>query len=152
MAKKARKLEKSIEGGVVTIKELVTGTVISVDFNEMPDGVKSKLGPFGLSHKVGDAAAGVVGQEAVDSMKKVVDALMADKWTVPGVRGESISVSAINTGIDRLPAAEQMAARQLMLRLGIIKAATQEDVVYLASIGITAVLPAVAEDLEDAAE
>lgn len=141
MAKKERKLEKLVEGFTVTIKELITGEVMIFDFDEYPADMKAKLGPFGLSHKLGDAAAGVQGQEAVDAIKKVHDGLMAANWAVRGARGESVSVNQINSGIDKLPEAEQVAARQLMLRLRILKPTTQEDIDYLASQGIEATLP-----------
>jgi len=141
MAKKERKLEKVIEGTVITIKELITGEVMVFDFNDYPAEMQEKLGPFGLSHKLGDAAAGVQGQEAVDAIKKVHDGLMASNWAVRGARGESVSVNQINSGIEKLPEAEQLAARQLMLRLRILKPTTQDDIDYLKSQGIEASLP-----------
>ena len=62
--KKRKKLTKVIEGTVLTITEAVTGTVIKVDFAKLPENIKANLGPYGLSQKLGDAAAGKEGQEA----------------------------------------------------------------------------------------
>jgi hypothetical protein len=121
MAKKAKKLGKEIIGNVVKITEVVTGKVMEFDFNKLPAEVKTKLGPFGLNHKLGDAAAGCAGQEAVDSIQKVWDGLMAGNWAVRAPKGESVSVAAISSGLDKLPPKEAEAARALLIKLGIIK-------------------------------
>jgi len=125
---KAKKLTKVITGNVVTVTELVTGKAVVFDFSKAPKDIQEKLGPFGAGHKIGDAAAGCSGQEAVDSMQKVVDGLMAGNWAVRGAKGESVSVSALNSGIDKLPAKEQEAARALLLKLGILKPAAPAGV------------------------
>ncbi len=80
--KKVKKLTKVIEGTVLTITEAITGTVIKVDFAELPENIKANLGPYGLSQKLGDAAAGKEGQEAVDSIMKVKEGLDKGDWTV----------------------------------------------------------------------
>lgn len=152
MAKKERKLKKVIEGNVVKIREITAGTDLEFDFDALPDEIKGKLGPFGLSHKVGDSVAGIVGVEAVETMKKTFESLMSGEWNVKGTRGPSVSMAAINTGIDKLPEGERIAARQLMLKLNIIKPEVQEDIDYLASIGIVAALPEVPEPENDESE
>jgi hypothetical protein len=121
MAKKAKKLGKSIEGTVVKIKEVVTGKDMAFDFLKLPKAIQEKLGPFGLNHKLGDAAAGCAGQEAVDAIEKVFAGLMAGDWSVRAPRGESVSVTAINSGISKLPPKEAEAATALLIKLGIIK-------------------------------
>lgn len=121
MSKKAKKLGKEIVGTVVKIQEIVTGKQLEFDFAKLPKEIQAKLGPFGLSHKLGDAAAGKAGQEAVDSIQKVFDGLMKGDWNVKGIAGEKVSVTAINAGIDKLPPAEAAAAKALLLKLGIIK-------------------------------
>ena len=120
---KEKKLRKVIEGTVVTITELATGKSVVFDVSKAPADIQAKLAPFGAAHKMGDAAAGCSGQEAVDSIQKVVDGMMAGNWAVRGARGESVSVSALNSGIEKLPPKEQAAARALMIKLGIIKEA-----------------------------
>ena len=90
-----RKLQKGIEGTVVTIKEAVTESNLTFDFATLPDGIQAKLGPFGLGHKLGDAAAGKEGQEAVDAINKVWDGLMNNDWSVRAPAGEKVSKSSI---------------------------------------------------------
>lgn len=145
MAKKEKKLAKSIEGVVVKIKELVTGKDMAFDFAKLPKEIQEKLGPFGLAHKLGDAAAGCAGQEAVDSITKVWDGLVKGDWSVRGERGETVSVSAVEAGIAALPAGKQLEARQLMLKVNALKPKTKEDFDYLVSIkSITAEVAAAA--------
>ena len=65
MAKK--KMEKKIEESTVqiTVLEGNKGQMV-FDFNELPEDIKTKFGPFGLSHKLGDSAAGKNGTEDKD--------------------------------------------------------------------------------------
>lgn len=132
---KERKLIRTIAGAVVTMKEVMTGKEIVCDFSLLNAEIQAKLGPFGLSHKLGDSAAGAVGQDAVDSITKTWEGLVAGNWRVAGERGASVSVNAVNAGIEKLPAGEQKLARQLMLKLKVIKPVTKDDYVYLMDIG-----------------
>ena len=125
---KVRKLAKEITGNVVKITEAVTGKVMIFDCALLPKEIQTKLMPFGANHKLGDAAAGCSGQGAVDSIEKVWKGLMEGNWAVRGAKGESVSVSALNSGIDKLPAKEQEAARALLLKLGILKPAAPAGV------------------------
>jgi hypothetical protein len=127
MAKKTKKLGKEIIGNVVKITEVITNTAMEFDFAKLPKEIQAKLGPFGLNHKLGDAAAGCAGQEAVDSIKKVWDGLVGGNWAVRAAKGESVSMSALNSGIDKLPPAEQAAAKALLLKLGIMKPAAPAE-------------------------
>jgi hypothetical protein len=131
MAKKSKKLGKVIEGTVVKIKEVITGTDMEFDFAKLPKEIQAKLGPHGLSQKLGDAAAGTSGAEAVDSIKKVWDGLMAGNWAVRGERGPSVSVSAIEAGIAQLPPAKQQETRELLLRIKALKPSTEADFKFL---------------------
>ena len=89
--KKKRKLTKVIEGTVLTITEGITNTVIKVDFAKLPENIKANLGPYGLSQKLGDAAAGKEGQEAVDSIMKIKEGLEKGDWTVRAPAAEKIN-------------------------------------------------------------
>jgi hypothetical protein len=124
MAKKTKKLGKEIIGTVVKITEVITGKVGEYDFAKLPKEIQEKLGPFGLNHKLGDAAAGVSGQEAVDSIQKVWDGLIAGNWAVRAARGESVALSTVSAGIEKLPEKERAAAQALLEKLGILKPAT----------------------------
>lgn len=89
--KKRKKLTKVIEGTVLTITEAITNTVIKVDFAKLPENIKANLGPYGLSQKLGDAAAGKKGQEAVDSIMKIKEGLEKGDWTVRAPAAEKIN-------------------------------------------------------------
>jgi len=93
--KKVKKLAKSIEGTVLTITEGTTGTVITVDFAKLPDNIKANLGPYGLSQKLGDPAAGKEGQEAIDSIMKVKEGLEKGDWTVRAPAAEKFNKKEI---------------------------------------------------------
>jgi len=89
--KKRKKLTKVIEGTVLTITEGITNTVIKVDFAKLPENIKANLGPYGLSQKLGDAAAGKEGQEAVDSIMKIKEGLEKGDWSVRAPAAEKIN-------------------------------------------------------------
>lgn len=80
--KKAKKLSKAINGTVLTVVEAASNTTLNFDFNSLPKEIQAKLGPYGMSQKLGDAAAGKTGKDAVDSINKVWDGLMKNDWTV----------------------------------------------------------------------
>jgi hypothetical protein len=117
----AKKLAKEIVGTVVKITEVITKTAMEFDFNKLPKAIQEKLGPFGLNHKLGDAAAGCSGKEAVESIKKVWEGLAKGDWSVRSAPGEKVSLSAVEAQIAALPEKEQAAARALMTKLGLIK-------------------------------
>lgn len=127
MAKKVKKLGKEIVGTVVKIAEVVTGKLMEFDFSKYPKEIQEKLGPFGLNHKLGDAAAGKSGQEAVDAIMKVHEGLMKGDWSVHVAPGERIAISTVNANIEKLPPAQQAAARELLIKLGVIKVDAKAD-------------------------
>ncbi len=114
-----RKLQKGIEGNVVTIKEASTESELVFDFGTLPTEIQGKLGPFGLGHKLGDAAAGKEGQEAVDAINKVWEGLMNNDWSVRAPAGEKVSKSSIIGKIGALSDEEQAAAKELLAKLGV---------------------------------
>lgn len=119
-AKKEKKLSKLIEGNLLTITEGVTGTVLKFDAATLPAEIQKKLMPYGLSQKLGDAAAGKKGQEAIDSIKKVFDGLMKNDWTTRAPAAEKVSKKGILDKFNSLPAKEQAIARGLLEKLGIL--------------------------------
>jgi len=77
--KRPRKLMKDLtDEGVVKITA-IDGNAgeVAYDFSTLPEDIQAKLGPFGLSHKLGDAAAGKSGADAEESIQKVWDGLMS---------------------------------------------------------------------------
>ena len=119
--KRPRKLMKDLsDEGVVSI-EAIGGNSgkVNYDFNTLPPDIQSKLGPFGLSHKLGDAAAGKSGSDAEESIQKVWDGLMAGDWSVRAPATPKVSIKALTDKMSALPEEAQAQARALLASLGI---------------------------------
>ena len=116
----AKKMTKKIEDGAVimTMLEGEQGEQ-SFNFDELPAGIKEKFGPFGLSHKLGDAAAGRSGTDAEVAVAKVWEGLMAGNWTVRAPAGPKVSMADISTKYSAMTGEEKDAAKDLLLSLGI---------------------------------
>ena len=93
--KKAKKLSKAINGNVLTIIEGVTGTSMTFDAAKLPATIQANLMPYGLSQKLGDAAAGREGKEAVDAINKVWEGLMKGDWSVRVPAGAKITQNSL---------------------------------------------------------
>ena len=115
----AKKLEKSIEGTVVKLKVISTDTTLECDFATLPQDIQDKLGPFGLGHKLGDAAAGKDDAEIETAIMKVFEGLEKGDWSVRAPAGPKVSKKAISDGIAGLDEAEASAAIALLKKLGI---------------------------------
>lgn len=119
--KSRRKLEKDLtEHPVVKITALGGKRgQMSFDFTELPEEVQDRLGPFGLGHKLGDAAAGRKETEAEEAIVKVWEGLMAGDWSVRAPAVPKVSVKAIAENYELLSDAEKKAAKTLLDGLGI---------------------------------
>lgn len=119
--KRPRKLTKELtEEGVVKITAIGGANGEQVyDFNILPETIQSKLGPFGLSHKLGDAAAGKSGADAEESITKVWDGLMSGDWSVRAPATPKVSVKALVDKMSALPPEAQEQARALLASLGV---------------------------------
>ena len=115
----AKKLEKKIEGTNVTLTEETLKKVLTYDFTTLPKEIQIKFGPFGLGHKLGDAAAGKVGQEAIDAINKVWTGLMAGDWSVRAPQGEKVSVKSLQDFYMAAQGKEKSIARSLLEKLGV---------------------------------
>ena len=119
--KRARKLSKVIEGNVLTITEAVTNTVLKFDAGSLPAAIQANLMPYGLSQKLGDAAAGREGQEAVDAINKVWEGLAKGDWSTRVPAAEKITKKSI---VDKVSAmadgAEKQKAVDLLKKLGLM--------------------------------
>lgn len=119
--KRARKLSKVIEGNVLTITEGVTGTVLKFDAGELPAAIQANLMPYGLSQKIGDAAAGREGQEAVDAMKKVYDGLSKGDWSTRVPAAEKITKKSIVEKVEAMTdPAEKQKYTDLLKKIGLM--------------------------------
>ena len=115
----AKRMTKSIEGTVLKIKEVESGTDLAYDFATLPNDIKIKFGPFGLGHRIGDAAAGKKGKEAVEAMDKVWKGLMEGNWTVRAPAGEKLTKKGLLTKVDAMSPKDQAAAKALLQKLGL---------------------------------
>jgi hypothetical protein len=115
--KRAKKLSKGIEGTVISITVAGFNTQ-NFDVSLLPDDIQEKLIPFGAGHKLGDAAAGKEGQDAVDAITKVWDGLLAGDWTVRAPAAVKVSLSDIKANLANLSDAERAQAEALLASLG----------------------------------
>ena len=118
--KRNKKLAKHIEGTIIqiTVGGGSKGEML-FDFSSLPADIQSKLGPFGLGHKLGDAAAGKEGAEAEEAINKVFDGLMSGDWSVKAPAGPRVSIKALAENVSKLDPASQEAAKALLTSLGV---------------------------------
>ena len=120
--KKAKKLSKTIAGNVLTIIESTTGTTMSFDAGLLPENIQANLMPYGMSQKLGDAAAGKKGEEAVNAINKVWDGLMKGDWSVRAPAAEKISKNDIMAQYNAMEdGAEKEVFKGLLGKLGMLK-------------------------------
>lgn len=115
----AKRLQKVVEGTVLKITEVESGVTKEYDFATLPEDIQVKFGPFGLSHRIGDAAAGKKGTEAVEAMDKVWDGLVSGNWTVRAPAGEKLTKKGLTEKIEGMSAKDQKAAKELLQKLGL---------------------------------
>jgi len=121
-SKKSKKLSKDLatEPGVVIITvEGGKKGPMKFPFATLPENIRKNFGPFGLGHKLGDAAAGRKGEDAEASIMKVWEGLMKGDWTVRAPAAPKISVTEVASKFSALPKAEQAVAKKLLEGLGI---------------------------------
>ena len=118
--KRTKKLAKEI---VETIVQISAGGgtkgQMLFDFADLPADIQAKLGPFGLGHKLGDAAAGKEGVEAEDAIEKVFAGLKSGDWSVRAPAGPRVSIRALAENVSKLDPASQEAAKALLTSLGV---------------------------------
>ena len=115
----AKRLTKVIDGTVLKIQEIESGESRNYDFAQLPADIQTKFGPFGLSHRIGDASAGKKGKEAVEAMDKVWNGLMDSNWTVRAPAGEKLTKKGLTDKIELMSPKEQKAAKELLQKLGL---------------------------------
>ena len=93
--KKVKNLSKGFEGDVLVMAEAITGTELRFDINDLPETIKANLMKHGMSQKLGDAAAGKSGQEAIDSINKVWDGLSKGDWSVRAPAAAKVDKKAV---------------------------------------------------------
>jgi hypothetical protein len=124
-AKRIKKLSKEFNKenqNQLTITESVTGKVMKFDFKAYPPAIQANLGPFGMGSKLGDAAAGKEGQDAVDAIMKVHEGLMKGDWTVRAPASAKVSTSDVLGRYNAMPEGpEKLVAKKFLESLGLLK-------------------------------
>lgn len=115
----AKRLQKVLEGTLLKVNEIESGEAREYDFAKLPADIQAKFGPFGLSHRIGDASAGKKGKEAVEAMDKVWNGLVDGNWTVRAPAGEKLTKKGLLDKVDQMNPKEQAAAKALLAKLGL---------------------------------
>jgi hypothetical protein len=119
--KRPKKLLKDLsEAGIVKITVL-GGTKGEMQFpvSALPEEIRTNLVPFGLGHKLGDAAAGQAGVDAETAINKVWDGLVKGDWTVRAPAAPKVSLAEIANNLKGMSEAEQAQAKALLAQMGI---------------------------------
>ena len=116
----AKKLTKEIVGTVVTLTSGEESK--SFDFATLPADIQTKFGPFGLGHKLGDAAAGKEGVEIFASIEKVWEGLEKGDWSVRAPAGEKVNVKTLLSNVDSMEGTDEEKARLKAILADLMKA------------------------------
>lgn len=120
--KRPKKLSKDLvkyEGKIaITVLGGDKGEMI-FDPNELSVEIQDKFIPFGISHKLGDSAAGRSGTEAEDAILRVWEGLKKGDWSVRAPAQPKVALNDIAMNFDKLSDEEKAAAAPLLKSLGI---------------------------------
>ena len=115
-------IEKEYDLDNKTLTVTVGGEALEFDSNELSDAMRLQFLLHGMSQKLGDAAAGKEGQDAIDAINKVADGLAKGDWTVRAPASEKVSKKSILDKFASMPEGkEKKIAEDLLRSLGIIK-------------------------------
>lgn len=120
VAKRDKKLTKTIEGTVVTI-EAIGGEkgAVAFDVAELCEEICQSLIAFGAASKLGDAAAGRSGKDAEDAIQKVWDGLVKGEWTVRQAALPKVKMADVKNALANMTPEDAEKARALMAQMGI---------------------------------
>lgn len=116
---RGKKLTKAIMENEVSITEVEGSVTMKFNFNSLPKSIQEKLGPFGLGHKLGDAAAGKSGEDAVKAIQVVWEGLMKGDWSTRAPAAPKVSKASLNEKLSTMSDKEQKIARDLLAKLGL---------------------------------
>lgn len=119
-AKRPKKLQKAIDGTQVVIT-VIGGAQGEMRFDaaELSPEIQQKLIPFGLSHKLGDAAAGRSGKDAEEAIAKVWEGIKEGNWSVRAPAAAKVSIADVKNNLANLSPEEQEKAKALLASLGL---------------------------------
>ena len=120
--KRPKKLSKDLASKpgivIITVSGGAKGAM-EFAFNKLPGKIQQLFGPFGLGHKLGDAAAGRAGKDAESAIGKVFEGLMKGDWSVRAPAAPKISLTEVAANFGKLNPKEQATAKALLSSLGI---------------------------------
>ena len=121
--KKSKKLNKEVsyENGGSVIISVVNGEkgTMTFNFSDLPAEIQQKFGPFGLSHKLGDAAAGESGIEAEKAIETVWKGLKEGNWTVRTPAAPKIDKKAVTDRFQNMSEDQRNEALATLRAMGI---------------------------------
>lgn len=118
----AKKLGKKVEGTDVIFQ--LQDEDLTFNSADLPQEMQNRLVPFGLGHKLGDAAATAkTPEEAKTAIQRVWDGMMESKWSTrtaaePGEKAPKLTKSAILANLEKLPEDQREAAKAFLATLG----------------------------------
>lgn len=87
--------------------------------SDLPEDIVTKLAPFGLGHKLGDAAAGCSGIEAEAAVQKVWEGLTKGEWTTRQPAAPKIDRKVVLERMNGMSPEDQEKAKALLASLGV---------------------------------
>ncbi len=117
---RARRLKKDLtEKGTLKI-EIINGDTMTFTPAELPAEIQELLPTVALSHRLGDAVAGITDPDIIKaSLEKVWQGMMEGNWAIRKPGTPKVELSAIKGNLSNLTDAEQEAAKALLASLGI---------------------------------
>jgi hypothetical protein len=119
-SKRPRKLNKTVEGTTIVLEVVSTGDKLTYTLDQF-EKVAEQLTMYGVSQKLGDAAAGKDGKEAVEAITKVADGLISGDWSIRAPAAPKVTKAQINENLAAMSDKERAAAEELLKKLGITK-------------------------------
>jgi hypothetical protein len=117
--RKKKRLNRSLEGRVLTFEIIETGEEIEFDIDKCSEEIVEKLTVHGAWQKLGDSAAGKMGQDIVDSITKVRDALYNGEFNVKQEAGSKITKKQLSDSLANMSPEEAENARKTLASMGI---------------------------------
>jgi hypothetical protein len=118
-SKRPRKLTKEIEGTKIILNVVSVDEALTFTLDQFSPDIQEKLAMYGISQKLGDAAAGKDGQEAVDAINKVAEGLIKGDWTIRAPAAPKVTKAQINENLSNMSDKDRAAAEELLKKLGI---------------------------------
>ena len=119
-SKRQRRLNKVIEGNVLTLTVRENGDVFTIDASELTDDMKHRGLMFGLSEKIGNAAAGKTDATDIsNAIKKVIEGIINNNWAVRAPAGPKITLTTIKSTLAESTPEEAQELKDMLSKFGV---------------------------------